>query len=240
MTAQRRGRRRAERSLGQHLVYAFFRYLSLCLLLVCFGYRRRGRGRVPRSGAYLLVANHQSYLDPPIVGNFLPWNRQFVPMARLGLFKSRLFGGLIAALNSIPVDQSRGDTGAMRAALEALDQGFPVCIFPEGARSPDGRIHPFKRGAALILKRSRCPVVPVAIDGAYEAWPRHRKWPRLFQRVEALVGEPIEHDDLVADGADPVQRIEREVRALHDELRRMRGLEPLPRGEEESDEPDAA
>ncbi len=212
--------RYAERGLGQRIVYWTCRSIAFVFLKVCFRFRRRRLDRLPKSGAYLLVANHQSYLDPPIVGCCVH-NRQFVPMARIGLFDGKVFGALISALNSIPVDSSKGDTGAMRKTLAALEQGYPVCIFPEGARSPDGTIHEFKRGAALILRRSKCPVVPVAIEGAYEAWPRHAKRPRVFRhRVEVLIGEPIAHDDL---GDEPLATMERAVRALHAELRAMMG-----------------
>lgn len=218
------GYRFAERSIWQRIYYDINRYGAMWAMWVCFGLRRYGMGRLPKRGAYLLVANHQSYLDPPIVGACVR-GRQFVPLARVGLFGGR-FGRHISILNSIPIDQTKGDTGAMRKALAALEQGFPVCIFPEGARTPDGRIHEFKRGAALILRRSRCPVVPVAIEGGFEAWPRHCKRPRVFRhRVAVMVGEPIAHEDL---GEEPVQTIEAAVRALHAELRKKMGRSPEP------------
>jgi 1-acyl-sn-glycerol-3-phosphate acyltransferase len=224
--------RYANRGLRQRILYDACRYIALWFLWICFGFRRYRLDRLPKRGAYLLVANHQSYLDPPILGICVR-GRQFVPLARIGLFDWKYVGPLIAKVNSIPIDQSKGDTGAMRKALKALDQGHPVGIFPEGARTPDGKIHEFKRGAALLLRRSKCPVVPVAIDGAFEAWSRFDKRPKVFRhKVAVLIGDPIEHDDL---GENPVETIEQAVRELHAELRRKMGKPPL----EASDTPAA-
>ena len=101
--------------------------------------------------------------------------------------------------------------------LRRLEGGRAVLIFPEGSRTTDGRVAPFKRGVAVLVKRSRCPVVPVALEGAYEAWPRSRRLPRwLGHRVAVMYGRPIPHDELMHGGADAA------LLRLHDEVEAMR------------------
>lgn len=202
------------------LVYWFFWFVCLLVLTLVYRLRRFGMERMPRSGAVLVVANHQSHLDPPVVG-MLATRRQMHFVARMGLFKFKPFGRLIAALNSVPIREEEGDIAAIREVLARLAQGHAVLIFPEGSRSPDGALHGFKGGAALLLKRSKCPVLPVAVEGAFDAFPRHRKFPRLLgQRVAVMAGDPIPHDELLKDGPGAgLERLRREIDAMRLELR---------------------
>lgn len=183
--------------------------------------------RLPKKGALLLICNHQSYLDPPAVGLCL--HRQFHPIARSGLFESARFAWLIRMLNAIPLREGdRADAAAMRMAIDLLKSGEVVLVFPEGSRTETGEIGEFKRGAGLLLKRSSCAVTPVAIDGAYEAWPRSRKRPKVFSRVGVQVGAPIPHDELLKDGVDTaLERLRTEVVQLRRELRLRLKLPPL-------------
>lgn len=182
-------------------------------MFVLFGYRRFG-ARLPRSGGVLVVANHQSYLDPPMVGCALP-ERQFDFLARAGLFEVGWLRPIITALHSVPVREEGGDPASMKAILRRLEQGRVVLVFPEGTRSHDGSLGEFKRGVAVILRRSGCPVVPVGIVGAHRAWPRGRG-PRPFRhRAVVWVGEPIAHDELMRRGPDSaLERLHDEVGAL--------------------------
>lgn len=227
--------RRPGTGLGQMLFFEFMRLLCAILLLVLWRYRVFGRARVPRSGALLVVANHQSYLDSPAIGVALG-PRHTESVAREGLFRVPLLAPLIRRLYAFPVrEDGGGDTRAIKETLARLDAGRAVIIFPEGSRTHDGSVEAFKRGAAVIVKRSRCPVLPVAIEGAYDAWPRGRKLPKVLgQRVSVAIGEPIEHDELMRDGADAaLERLRGEVEALRLGLReRMRrasgGAHPPP------------
>lgn len=216
-------RRHPGSRLASVLFYECARVLAQVVLMVFFRFRWRGGRNLPRSGAVLVVANHQSYLDPPLIGCAMG-QRHFDFLARAGLFDSRRLGAVITALNSVPVRESGGDPASIREILRRLDRGRVVLIFPEGTRSLDGSIAQFKRGVALLLRKSRCPVLPVGIAGAHEAWPRGGR-PRPWRSpVVVQVGRPIGHEELLADGAEAaLERLRGEVERLSlraDRLRR--------------------
>lgn len=205
-------------SLARILFYELIRKSAHLILAVFFGARAIDRRNVPAVGPLLLASNHESYLDPPVIASLMN-HRHLEFIARAGLFKFRPFASIIALLNSIPIREDQGDGAAIREVLRRLDMGRAVLIFPEGSRSPDGTMQPFKRGVSLLVKRSKCPVVPVAIAGAHECWPRHR-WPRLFgPPIIVKYGVPIPHDELMKDGPDAaLERLFNEIKGLRDGL----------------------
>lgn len=178
---------------------------------------------VPTSGACLLVANHQSFYDPPLIGSRIR-QRPLTFLARASLFDSKLLGGLISRLNALPIRDNEGDIKAIRDIIERLKKGEAVLIFPEGSRTFDGAMVPFRQGAALIIRKAKCPVIPVAVEGVFDAWPRKKKGPGFGKRMMVMYGEPIAHEEL---GKDINDRIEREIDdmrlELRAELRRMTG-----------------
>jgi 1-acyl-sn-glycerol-3-phosphate acyltransferase len=208
-----------ERSWVRRAFYEFIRALCWALFLLVHRLRVYHAERVPASGPLLIAANHQSYYDPPVLGAAVR-SRHLSFLARSGLFKVPGLRWMIAALNAVPIRENTGDAAAIREILARLDTGEAVVIFPEGSRTPDGEIHVFKRGVALMVRRARCPVVPVAIHGAFDAFPRTRRFPMLFgPRISVIFGEPIAYDDLMRDGPDAgLKRIEDEVRRLREEL----------------------
>ncbi len=208
-------------TLGSLLFYKLCAVTCRTVLQVFFGLSASRRENVPATGALIIVANHQSYLDPPAIGSPLTARRHFDFIARVGLFKFKPFGWLIAQLNSIPIRGDGNDTASIKEVLRRLELGRAVIIFPEGGRSADGEMHEFKRGAALLVKRSQCPVLPAAVDGAFDAWPPSRKLPTPWRkRVRVLYGTPIPHEELMKDGADAaMQRLHSEVARLLQQLR---------------------
>jgi 1-acyl-sn-glycerol-3-phosphate acyltransferase len=132
-----------------------------------------GRENVPQKGAFVLVSNHQSFLDPLFCG--VPLKRPLHFLARDTLFANRLFGGLIASVNTIPVKLGTADLSTMKTVISRLKEGNGFCLFPEGTRTSDGKIAPFKPGFGLLCRRAEAAVVPVMIEGAFECWPRHKK-----------------------------------------------------------------
>lgn len=207
-------------SLGQMLFFDFGRITCRLVLSLFFGLRTRHQERVPARGPLLIAANHESYLDPPAIGCAIT-QRHMTFVARAGLFKFKPFAWLITNVNSVPLRENEGDAAAIREIIRRLEMGRAVMIFPEGGRTPDGELHEFKRGVAVLVKRAKCPVVPAAICGAYEAWPRHRPWPLPFVRpVRVIYGQPIPYDELMKDGPDAaLERIRAEVARLRTELR---------------------
>lgn len=201
--------------LWRHLFYRFVQVCTGLLIIVLFRLRVIGRGNVPGRGPVLLVCNHQSHLDPPLVGVAL-WTRQVVPLARIGLFDRKLFSWFIRMLNAIPLKQGEADTKAIRSALDALGRGRCVLIFAEGSRTWDGRLQRFQPGVWLLLRRAGCPVVPVAVEGAFDAFRRGQKRPRFFgQRAVVAFGEPIEAKTLSAMGREAgMLELERRVEML--------------------------
>jgi len=189
------------------------RVLTTTLIHVLFGLRVVGRERIPAEGPLLYVSNHQSFLDPIINGAAIH-DRPFRPFARETLFRG-VFGTLIRSLGALPVVGGGGDKAVMRAALSELEAGRCVLVYPEGTRTADGGLAPFKSGIALLLRRSNATVVPIGIEGAFDAWPRNASRPRWRRRIETEVGDPIAVEALLAGGAsDAMRRLEREVDLL--------------------------
>ncbi|HUU54038.1 MAG TPA: lysophospholipid acyltransferase family protein [Armatimonadota bacterium] len=148
--------------------------VSRYLLGVLFRYYNRwevaGREHIPDGGGVLLIANHTSYADPPIAG---PACRRPVNfMAKSELFRIPLLSAFIRRTHAFPVQRGAADQPALRRAVRLLQRGNVLLIFPEGTRSPDGRLQPFEPGAAFIALASGAAVVPMGIDGADRLLPR--------------------------------------------------------------------
>jgi 1-acyl-sn-glycerol-3-phosphate acyltransferase len=156
-----------------------------------YGLRVVGREHWPAEGGALVCSNHQSMFDPPLVGLTCP--RRMNYLARDTLFKVPLLAPLIAFLDAIPIDREGGGLAGLKETLRRLKAGELVLIFPEGTRTRDGEVAPLKPGFISVARRSRVPLVPVGIDGAYQAWPRTAALPRLG-RVAVVIGQPITVD----------------------------------------------
>lgn len=157
------------------LAYEFTaKFLTLALTLG-WSFRVHGRRNLPAKGPVLIIANHQSFLDPPAIG--AACNRHIVYLARKTLFNNPAFSFLIRTLKAIPIDQEGIAKDGIRGILAKLEEGWPVLVFPEGSRCDDGSMLPLAPGISLLIKRVRCPIVPVGIAGAFASWSRFRKLP---------------------------------------------------------------
>jgi len=211
-------------SLASLLFYDLIREFALLILQIFYRIKRVRVSNVPRTGPVLLVANHQSFLDPPIVSSAIR-HRHTDFLARGGLFKFKPFGWVISVLHSTPIKQGAGDAGAMKATIAKLNAGKMMLVFPEGSRTEDGQMHEFQRGIAVLLKRTDCQIVPVGIEGAFDAWPRTRKFPRLFtKRIVVCFGDPIDSKTLMETGTDQaIETLRQRVVALVKEAQEIRG-----------------
>jgi 1-acyl-sn-glycerol-3-phosphate acyltransferase len=141
-----------------------------------FGWRLRATGRenLPATGPALLVANHQSFVDPFVIG--VSARRRIGYLARSNLWVNRPVGWLLDTFWAVPIDRGYGREG-LASVFAELDKGRPVLMFPEGERTHTGALQPLKAGVSLLVRRVTCPIVPVGVAGAYQAWSRHRKLP---------------------------------------------------------------
>jgi 1-acyl-sn-glycerol-3-phosphate acyltransferase len=162
--------------------YWLARWACRLFCILFFRFRVYGKENVPKSGAFILAGNHQSYLDPIFCGVALKQHLFF--LARNSLFRNRFFALLIYSVNAIPVKRDKPDISSMKKVITKLKQGKGVCLFPEATRTTDGKIRPFKSGFELLCRRANAAVVPVLIDGAFECWPRHK---RIFTSGQVTV-----------------------------------------------------
>ena len=147
-----------------------------------------GVDRIPDKGSFLLIANHQSYLDPVLIQAVVP--RPMYTMAKSTEFSNPLIGGLLKRLKSFPVRRFEIDPQAVRIVLRHLEAGRGVGIYIEGERTWDGRLKPPRFGTIRLVLKAGVPVVPCGISGAYDIWPR---WHRRLRRgvVRIRFGEPL-------------------------------------------------
>lgn len=147
-----------------------------------------GLEKMPKSGPVILVSNHASYFDPPLLGACM--NRPVAFMAKEELFKVPLLSQGIKLYGAYPVKRNSGDLAAIRSAITALEQGWAAGIFLEGTRTPDGRIHQPKLGAAMIAAKTQAPLLPVSLWGTEKILSTKSKFP-LPVSVTIRVGELI-------------------------------------------------
>lgn len=166
----------AGHSRAGRILYATLWVLTRTLGVSVFGFRMRFAEPLPPQGGLLVLSTHQSHLDPLLLG--LACERRLSSLARSSLFKFGPFAAAITALDAVPIDRSASMVTAMKAIISRLKRGAAVTIFPEGSRTPNGQLTEFKPGFSVIAKRAQVPIVPVAIVGAYECWPRTRRFPR--------------------------------------------------------------
>jgi len=170
------------------VLYRILKAIALGLMRLLFRIETRGSGYIPRSGPTLIVANHASLLDPPIVGVAAPRPLHF--LAKAELFSIPLFGRLIFAVNARPVRRKGEGPGALRCALRVLEAGGALLIFPEGTRGEEGSLREGKPGAGMLAVLSGAPVVPAYIEGSGRALPRGRWLPRC-ENIRVSFGPPL-------------------------------------------------
>jgi 1-acyl-sn-glycerol-3-phosphate acyltransferase len=134
-----------------------------------------GQENVPREGAILLVANHASYLDPPILGASLYQVRRVWFLAKSELWQNPALAFFLSHVMARPIQRHSADRATLKQVLEWLAQGEAVAMFPEGERTRTGHLNPAQPGIALLAQKSGAPVVPVALLGSYAMLPVHRK-----------------------------------------------------------------
>jgi len=152
---------------------------------------KAGLEHLPRSGGVLVVANHQSFLDIPILAAAAPRHVAFV--ARASLEQSRFLKWIMRESGVVLIRPNTPDRAALEAMIAHLEAGDCVAVFPEGTRTRDGNLGAFRAGAAVAARRAKVPIVPACIQGAFAAWPRSRALP-VPRQVGVRFGAPLAHD----------------------------------------------
>lgn len=195
-------------------------------LLFIFGnsFRTFGKHRVPKTGPVLIIANHESFWDPPIVGITL--GRRVTYMARKTLFSGKIGSYLMRMQGAFAVDQDGTGLDGIKTALQMFQLGEGVIVFPEGTRTPDGTMKEFMAGIVLLIRRAKVPVLPVGVAGAYHAWAIHDKkpsWSPLLlpptkASIACYIGEVIPADKLLSmKPAEMLKFLTDEVAAVREE-----------------------
>ena len=174
----------------QSFVYACVSYLIVFpIFRFLFRGQTEGISNVPNTGGVVVVSNHGSHLDPPILGHAL--GRPVAFMAKSELFRIPILSFIISACGAYPVKRGAGDREALRTASNRLIEGFATGVFLDGTRQENGRVNDPKAGAALLAVRTGCPILPVAIVNSHRAFPKGSFLPR-FVSIHLKVGELIQ------------------------------------------------
>lgn len=171
------------------LTYRLVSYLLVFpIYRLLFRGRTMGNSNVPMEGALVVVANHGSHRDPPLLGHAL--GRPVAFMAKAELFRIPVLGAVIRACGAYPVARGASDREAIRTATDRLEQGWATGVFIDGTRQADGRVNDPQAGAALLAARAGVPLLPVAIINSHRALGTGSKQPRLVP-VHIRIGTPI-------------------------------------------------
>jgi len=177
----------------RNFIWWFLQLPGRMIFIVFFQLRARGIEKLPSEGGALLLINHQSFLDPLVVG--APLTRTVSFIARDSLFKVPGVGWLLRHTYVFPINRESAGTSSIRSAISRMRHGFYVGIFPEGTRSEDGRIGELKPGFVSLVRRCKVPVYPVGVAGSGAALPKDVLFPRPG-RVRVVFGDPLTADEI--------------------------------------------
>ncbi len=209
-----RYRQNVDREINNPSPSITYRFVSYCLVFPIFRLLFRGSTfgikHVPKQGALVVVANHGSHLDPPLLGHAL--GRPVAFMAKAELFRIPFLNNIIRACGAYPVNRGTSDRGAIRIATSKLSQGWATGVFLDGTRQTNGRVNKPLPGAALLAAHSGAQLLPVAIINSHRVLAKGKIFPRLV-KIELRIGEPIQPPrsrkkaDLVATTLDLKEKI---------------------------------
>lgn len=173
------------------LFYGFYKIIIGSIFKLFYPLEIKGLENLPREGGIILAPNHSSYFDPLHFGLAVPRNINWI--AKESFFNAWWVGWFFKTTGCLPVNPEKPNIEAIKRALLVLEQGGMLGIFPEGTRSRNGKLMNGELGVALLALRSGAPILPAAIDGAFEAYPPDAKFPRP-RRIKLRFGQPLIFD----------------------------------------------
>jgi long-chain acyl-CoA synthetase len=206
-----------------------------------FHLKMRGLENLPEKGPFLLCSNHQSYVDPLVMAGMLPWRlfRYTFALGTSDIFGKGFMRRLARWIRTVVLDPDANLIPAMRAGFFGLSNGRILVLYPEGERTNNGNPTVFRKGAAILSIHAQAPIVPVAIEGFYEAWPRHKKFPK-FANLQLTFGKPIQPPPVNEASEAAYERLTSELKstvvAMWQELREKESRGKESRGPEENSE----
>jgi 1-acyl-sn-glycerol-3-phosphate acyltransferase len=177
------------------VVESFWYFVTRVIQIVAddrFPLQVSGLEKIPKKGTYILSSNHQSYLDPVILASVVP-REVFVNLFAVGtseIFGEGIMKKVAQAVRVVVLDPDANLVPAMRAGAFGLRHGRSLILYPEGERSIDGTPRTFKKGAAILSMHLQVPIVPIAIEGFHDAWPRGKSFQK-FAPLKMKFGDPI-------------------------------------------------
>ncbi len=177
-------------------MYYLVKVIVYIAFKIAFSVHFEGRRNIPNGEAVIYASNHRTNADPPLVACM--GKGKFAFMAKEELFKNKFFAFLIRGLGAFPVARGKGDMGVLDTAIERLNSGRSLIIFPEGTRSKDGKVHRGHSGAAVIAAKSQKKIIPVGIVFGEKL--------KFRTKITVKYGEPIDPNEYIDQPSDPNPR----------------------------------
>lgn len=211
------------RTLANHIVFHLAYALFKVLFAITFRFpffvwlRVEGRAHVPRRGGLIVIANHLSLADPPVL--WLASPRHLCFMGRADILDVPFVGALARLAKTVPIKQRTADRNGLKLAIETVQRGEALAIFPEGELSESRDLQPFLPGVLLILRQTRAPVLPVGIVGTDSILPYGKLFPKpAFSVVHVRIGQPIAAEQILS-----LPNAELQLAFLEEQVARLSG-----------------
>lgn len=211
-----------QRPFHKRAFYNVLRAIFRLTGVVLYRFRFHGADKIPREGGGLVCANHQSNLDPAVVG--MCFSQRINYLAKQTLFKFPL-SIIINLLDGIPIDRSGMGIAGIKETLKRAKRGELILIFPEGQRTFDGEMLEFMAGFVTVAKRTKVPLIPVGLDGSFHAWPRTTLIPKPGT-IHVVFDYPVQPEEyLDLSDEEIVQLLESRIQKCFKEARKRRQLD---------------